>query len=91
MVGWASACRQRTVALISELQKRAVMVQTIVESGKPSWGLTLFYTDLDRTQVEVKEIPKMGRGAVDSNTLFFDGWRLPGGGGGSDRRGGERL
>jgi alkylation response protein AidB-like acyl-CoA dehydrogenase len=27
--------------------------------------------------VEVKEIPKMGRGAVDSNTLFFDGWRVP--------------
>src|SRR5271156_988138 len=53
------------------------MVQTIVESGKPSWGLTLFYTDLDRMQVEVKEIPKMGRGAVDSNTLFFDGWRVP--------------
>jgi alkylation response protein AidB-like acyl-CoA dehydrogenase len=39
--------------------------------------LTLFYTDLDRTQVEVKEIPKMGRGAVDSNTLFFDTWRVP--------------
>jgi alkylation response protein AidB-like acyl-CoA dehydrogenase len=44
---------------------------------KPSQGLSLFYTDLDRTQVEVKEIPKMGRAAVDSNTLFFDGWQVP--------------
>lgn len=44
--------------------------------GKPSQGLSLFYTDLDRKQVEVKEIPKMGRGAVDTNTLFFDGWKV---------------
>ena len=44
---------------------------------KPSQGLSLFYTDLDRSQVEVTEIPKMGRAAVDSNTLFFDGWRVP--------------
>jgi alkylation response protein AidB-like acyl-CoA dehydrogenase len=44
---------------------------------KPSQGLSLFYTDLDRTQVEVKEIPKMGRHAVDSNMLYFDGWKVP--------------
>src|SRR5262249_33027014 len=35
-------------------------------------GLTLFYTDLDRTHVDVREIEKMGRKAVDSNQLFFD-------------------
>lgn len=44
---------------------------------KPSQSLSLFYTDLDRTQVEIAEIPKMGRAAVDTNTLFFDGWRVP--------------
>jgi acyl-CoA dehydrogenase len=38
-------------------------------------GLSLFYTDLDRRFVEVREIPKMGRSAVDSNELFID--RLP--------------
>ena len=38
-------------------------------------GLSLFYTDLDRDYVEVREIPKMGRAAVDSNMLFID--RLP--------------
>ena len=38
-------------------------------------GLSLFYTDLDRDYVEVREIPKMGRKAVDSNMVFFD--RLP--------------
>lgn len=44
---------------------------------RPSQGLSLIYTNLDRNQVEVKEIPKMGRAAVDTNTLFFDGWRVP--------------
>ncbi|HLH92735.1 MAG TPA: acyl-CoA dehydrogenase family protein [Xanthobacteraceae bacterium] len=40
-------------------------------------GLTLFYTDLDRSHVEVREIDKMGRKAVDSNQLFFDQLPVP--------------
>jgi acyl-CoA dehydrogenase len=40
-------------------------------------GLTLYYTDLDRAHVEVREIEKMGRKAVDSNQLFFDGLPVP--------------
>jgi acyl-CoA dehydrogenase len=40
-------------------------------------GLTLFYTDLDRARVEVREIPKMGRHAVDSNMLFIEGMEIP--------------
>ena len=44
---------------------------------KPIEGLTLFYTDLDRKFVEVREIEKMGRKAVDSNQLFFDGLKVP--------------
>jgi len=35
-------------------------------------GLTLFYTDFDRRKIEVREIEKMGRHAVDSNQVFFD-------------------
>ena len=44
---------------------------------KPTQGLTLFYTDLDRKAVEVREIKKMGRSAVDSNLLFIDNLRIP--------------
>ncbi|MGE5130149.1 MAG: acyl-CoA dehydrogenase family protein [Sphingomonadaceae bacterium] len=40
-------------------------------------GLTLFYTDFDRRYVEVREIDKMGRKAVDSNQVFFDGLPVP--------------
>ncbi len=42
---------------------------------KRTEGLSLFYTRLDRAHVEVREIAKMGRKAVDSNQVFFD--RLP--------------
>ncbi|HYH42610.1 MAG TPA: acyl-CoA dehydrogenase family protein [Burkholderiales bacterium] len=47
------------------------------EAAKPTQGLTLFYTDLDRKAVEVREIEKMGRKAVDSNLLFIDDLRVP--------------
>jgi acyl-CoA dehydrogenase len=40
-------------------------------------GLSLFYTDLDRRHVDVREIPKMGRSAVDSNEMFIDGLPVP--------------
>lgn len=40
-------------------------------------GLSLFYTALDRSKVRVQEIPKMGRKAVDSNEVFFDGLEVP--------------
>ncbi len=45
----------------------------IDECAKSTDGMTLFYVDLDRTHVEVQEIEKMGRGAVDSNSVFIDG------------------
>lgn len=44
---------------------------------KPTQGLTLFYTPLDRSRVEVREIHKLGRAAVDSNMLFIDGLEVP--------------
>ncbi|MFB3078745.1 MAG: acyl-CoA dehydrogenase family protein, partial [Lysobacterales bacterium] len=47
------------------------------ECKKASDGLTLFYTDLDRERVEVQLIPKMGRKAVDSNTVFIDDLMVP--------------
>jgi acyl-CoA dehydrogenase len=40
-------------------------------------GMSLFYTDLDRSRVEVRTIAKMGRHAVDSNMLFIDGLQVP--------------
>jgi acyl-CoA dehydrogenase len=40
-------------------------------------GLSLFYTDLDRSKIEVRLIHKMGRHAVDSNMLFIQNLFVP--------------
>jgi acyl-CoA dehydrogenase len=47
------------------------------ESGKPTRGMTLFYTPLDRKKVEVRRIRKLGRNAVDSNAVFIDNLFIP--------------
>jgi acyl-CoA dehydrogenase len=50
---------------------------SIEDCKKPTEGLTLFYTDLNRDQIEVRIIDKMGRKAVDSNALFIDDLVVP--------------
>ncbi|HCK83736.1 MAG TPA: acyl-CoA dehydrogenase [Hyphomonadaceae bacterium] len=39
---------------------------------KPTEGLSLFYADFDRSKIEANPIPKMGRKAVECNTLFIE-------------------
>jgi acyl-CoA dehydrogenase len=55
--------------------KMLILVRTtpIENVRKLTDGLSLFYTALDRRFVEVREIEKMGRKAVDSNHMFIDG------------------
>lgn len=47
------------------------------EVDKPTQGLSLFYCDFDRSAIEANPIPKMGRRAVECNTLFIDDLRVP--------------
>jgi acyl-CoA dehydrogenase len=47
------------------------------DCSKPYLGLSLFYTDMDRNRIEAQPIPKMGRKAVECNTLFIDGLEVP--------------
>ncbi|MEJ8849272.1 acyl-CoA dehydrogenase family protein [Variovorax rhizosphaerae] len=60
-------------------QKMLILARTtpIEDVKNHTDGLSLFYTDLDRRFVEVREIDKMGRKAVDSNQVFIDGLRVP--------------
>ena len=55
----------------------AQVAEKILLLTKTATGLTLFYTDFDRKHIEVREIEKMGRKAVDSNQVFFDGLPVP--------------
>jgi len=45
--------------------------------SRPTDGLTMFYTDLNRDHCTVSAIPKMGRAAVASCEVFIDGLPIP--------------
>lgn len=47
------------------------------ECKRKTEGLSLFFTDLDRSKVEARLIPKMGRHAVGSNMLFINDLFIP--------------
>lgn len=68
---WTSTAQQANKILL--------IARTADESAtkRPIDGLSLFYTDLDRAHVEIREIDKMGRKCVDSNQLFIDGLKIP--------------
>jgi acyl-CoA dehydrogenase len=55
----------------------AQVAEKVLLLARAEAGLTLFYTDFDRKHIEVREIDKMGRHAVDSNQVFFDGLPVP--------------
>ena len=44
---------------------------------RPLKGMTLFFTDFDRTAMTVREIEKLGRAAVDSNEVFIENLQVP--------------
>ncbi|MEM9358620.1 MAG: acyl-CoA dehydrogenase family protein [Pseudomonadota bacterium] len=59
---------------------RILLLTRTEEAGKGDKradGMTLFFCELDREKVEIREIPKMGRHAVNSNMLFIDDLRVP--------------
>ena len=50
---------------------------SIENCKKPTDGIPLFYTDLDRARISVDAIDKMGRGSVDSNSIIIDDLVVP--------------
>jgi acyl-CoA dehydrogenase len=66
-----------STAQVAEKMLLLARTTPIEEAKKPTLGLSLFYTDLDRKFVEVREIEKMGRKCVDSNQVFIDGLEVP--------------
>lgn len=42
------------------------------ECARPLQGMTLFLADLDPAHVEIREIPKLGRNAVNSNEVYLN-------------------
>jgi len=64
----------------AQVANKILLIARTLEEGateKPIDGLSLFYTDLDRSKVEIRRIEKMGRKCVDSNQVFIDGLEIP--------------
>lgn len=71
---------QKTWTSTAQQANKILLIARTTDESKtkrPIDGLSLFYTDLDRNHVEIREIEKMGRKCVDSNQLFFDGMKIP--------------
>ncbi len=67
---WISAAQQaHKIMLIARTAPR--------DDANPTAGLSLFFTDLDRSKIEIREIDKMGRAAVNTNQLFIDDLQIP--------------
>ncbi|MEA2247507.1 MAG: acyl-CoA dehydrogenase [Solirubrobacteraceae bacterium] len=61
-------------------QKVLLLTRTtrLDECKKKTDGMSLFLTDVQSPQIEIRGIPKMGREAVDSNELYIDDLVVPG-------------
>ena len=71
---------QKTWTSTAQVADKILLIartKDIGETERPMDGLSLFYTDLDRSKCEIRRIPKMGRKAVDSNQVFIDGLEIP--------------
>lgn len=68
---WTSTAQQANkVLLIARTKPES-------ETEKPIDGLSLFYTDINRDNIEIRPIEKMGRKCVDSNMFFINDLKVP--------------
>ena len=77
--GWRLNGRKIWTTSAQRANKILVIARTTPKDQvrRPTEGLSLFYCDFDRARIEAKPIPKMGRRAVECNTLFIDDLHVP--------------
>jgi len=77
--GWVAHGRKLWTSTAQTANKILLLARTTPreQCRKPTDGMSLFYTELDKRYCEVREIEKMGRKAVDSNAVFIDGLPIP--------------
>ncbi|MGD6756230.1 acyl-CoA dehydrogenase family protein [Streptomyces sp. BH105] len=71
--------RKIWITKAGDSQKMVLLARTTPrdEVTKPTDGLSVFLVDIDRSAMDIRPIPKMGRNAVASNEIFIDGLRVP--------------
>ena len=71
--GWVVNGKKVWITNAQNAQKILLLVRTSPRTDEaPFDGMTLFFTDLDREHITVREIDKLGRSCIDSNELFID-------------------
>src|SRR5262245_34871183 len=78
-VGWTVSGRKIWTSNARHSRKMLLLARTTPHEAvgaKKLDGLTLFVADLDPATVEIREIEKLGRAAVDSNEVIIDGLRV---------------
>ena len=77
--GYVINGRKVFITKAKESQKMLLLTRTtaIEDVQKKTDGMTLFFADIDRKAVEVRELHKCGRPAVDTNMLFIDNLYVP--------------
>ena len=68
---WTSTAQQADKILL------LTRTTPIEDCKRPTDGMTLFYADFDRAKIDVTPIEKLGRAAVNSNSIFIDGLVIP--------------
>ncbi len=77
--GYVISGRKVWTTMAQRATKMLIIARTTPKDQvkKSTEGLSLFYTDFDRSKISATVIPKMGRKAVESNAVFIDNLEIP--------------
>ncbi|HEY2752597.1 acyl-CoA dehydrogenase family protein [Phenylobacterium sp.] len=77
--GYVIRGRKMWTTMAQRATKMLIVARTTprAEVKKATDGVSLFYVDFDRERITATPIPKMGRKAVESNSVFIDDLHVP--------------
>jgi len=77
--GYVISGRKMWTTMAQRATKMLIVARTTprAEVKKATDGISLFYVDFDREKIHATPIPKMGRKAVESNSVFIDDLHVP--------------
>jgi acyl-CoA dehydrogenase len=77
--GYIISGRKMWTTMAQRATKMLIVARTTPkgEVAKPTDGISLFYVDFDRERIQATPIPKMGRKAIESNSVFIDDLHVP--------------
>jgi acyl-CoA dehydrogenase len=77
--GYVISGRKMWTTMAQRATKMLIVARTTSKDQvkKATDGISLFYVDFDRAKIQATPIPKMGRKAIESNSVFIDDLHVP--------------